>query len=110
MNTVEKHELPDLRDTQSDDLSSYKPELSLEQCYAMARRMSASLLLHKSANPDSANLEQAEDFACGIVLNLASEIRNLSNYEAHQARCPCDDCSAARSDEHHDRKRDGITS
>jgi hypothetical protein len=48
------------------------------------------------------------------LVGSASELEDASdalmkeiNYEAHPAKHPCDECAAARSDEHHDRKRDG---
>ena len=48
------------------------------------------------------------------LVGSASELEDASdalmkkiNYEAYPAKLPCDECAAARSDEHQDRKRDG---
>lgn len=84
------------------------PVLSLEQCLDIAKALSASLAAHKRQLPNSANIDEAASFASDIALNLAAEILNQNSYEAHPARCPCDECAAARSDEHYDRKRDGM--
>lgn len=82
--------------------------LSLEQCRTVALSLHSALAVHKRLNADSANIDEAEDFARGIVLNLDGEIANRNSFEACPIRCPCDSCAAARSDEHYDRKRDGM--
>jgi hypothetical protein len=84
--------------------------LSLEQCLTVAKSLASALLHHKHMNRDSANIEEAEDMACGIVLNLAGEIRNLNSYKAHTGRCPCDSCAARAAMNSHDRKLDGMAS
>jgi len=47
---------------------------TLDLCLVVAKSLAAALLHHKRSNPDSANIEQAEDAACTIVLNLFAEI------------------------------------
>lgn len=84
------------------------PALSLEQCLDLAKALNSSLSAHKRQNPDSANIDESAGFAKDIALNLAAEILNRNSYEAHPAKCPCDECAAARSCEHYDRKRDGM--
>lgn len=85
-----------------------EPELNLEQCRDIAIALRHSLIAHKRISPDSANIDEAEDFAKGIVMNLNGEIAAQENFEAHPGKCPCDSCVADRSDDHYDRKRDGV--
>lgn len=64
-----------------------KPQpTTLEDALVLAKSLAAMLLELKHANPDSANLEEAEDMACSIVIDLSGEIRNCDS--ANKADLP----------------------
>lgn len=62
-------------------------------------------LSHEFSGMKEANLREAAGFA----IDASKDIRGAIEIEDAQCNCyKCDDCQAARSDEHHDRKQDGL--
>ncbi len=82
---------------------------SLEQCGKVAIHLSARLfsLEKQHSGMQAANLNEAAQFAADAALDIHGA---LQAEEASPCRCGrCDDCVAARSDEHHDRRQDALT-
>jgi hypothetical protein len=74
-----------------------------------ANRLDRELTELAKTDPHDANIEEAQDFAQGIITNITGYKKRLHQpYIPHEPHCKCDSCLAARSDEHFDRKRDGI--
>lgn len=81
----------------------------IEAAIATANRLDQLLLEIAKTDPHNANIEEAQEFAEGIFLNIAGYRKELNApYMPCDCGGKCDACVAARSDEHHDRKRDGI--
>lgn len=60
----------------------------------------------QTAGAASSNFNESGHLAADIVRNLQA---NISAEAERPCTCGrCDECVAARSDEHHDRKRDGL--
>lgn len=59
--------------------------------------------------PDNrGNLEESLEYAGYILLNMQGHLHDVQQGKEEFCHCgKCDDCVAARSDEHYDRKRDG---
>lgn len=92
---------------------AHKPtrEDMIDAAIATANRLDLMLLEIAKGDPHNANIEEAQDFAQGILLNVAG-YRKQINAPFIPCDCggKCDACVAARSDEHHDRNRDGAKS
>ncbi len=81
---------------------------SLEQCGKVAIHLSARLfaLEKQHSGMQAANLNEAAHFIADAQLNISG---TLQAEDAPPCRCGrCDDCAAARSDEHRDRRQDAL--
>lgn len=83
------------------------------QCGKVAAHLSARLFALEKMYDDmqAANLNEAAQFVADAVLDIAA-VSDLDGVSTAKREPPCacghcDDCVAARADEHHDRKRDG---
>lgn len=89
---------------------AHKPtrEDMIDAAIATANRLDLMLLEIAKEDPHNANIEEAQDFAEGILLNVAGYRKQLNTpYVSCGCGGKCDACVAARSDEYYDRKRDG---
>ncbi len=80
---------------------------NLEQCGKVAVHLSARLfrLEKQHSGMQAASLNEAAHFAADAATDIEGALRAE---EAAPCSCGlCDSCAAARSDEHHDRRRDG---
>jgi hypothetical protein len=97
----------------SDALLNPKPRKMTAEELIQAVLVSASRLdreLAELAATDTfdANIEESQYFVQGIITNIMGYKKRLNEpYVPHEPHCGCDECVAARSDEHFDRKRDG---
>ncbi|HKB59804.1 MAG TPA: hypothetical protein VKC56_07115 [Gallionellaceae bacterium] len=88
---------------------------NVSQCGKVAAQLSVRLfaLEKMHAGMKAANLNEAAQFMADAVLNIAAVAgMNGARDVEDEAPCTCgrcDDCVAARSDEHHDRKRDATS-
>ena len=87
------------------------PRNQLAQCIESALQLKNKIMSVRDQYPDRrANLEESERFLKDALNNLIGQLRDVdAGYEfldVHHPHCQCDDCAAARSDEHHDRKRE----
>ena len=80
---------------------------NLEQCGKVAVHLSARLfrLEKQHSGMQAANLNEAAHFAADAATDIEGALR--ADDEAPCSCGLCDSCAAARSDEHHDRARDG---
>lgn len=81
---------------------------NISQCGKVAAHLSARLfaLEKMHGGMKAANLGEAAQFVADAVLDIGAAAG-----AADEAACACgrcDDCAAATSDRHHDRKRDGL--
>lgn len=81
---------------------------SLEQCGKVAAHLSARLfaLEKRHGGMKAANLNEAAHFVADAVLDIDGAMRAEDEAPCRCGRC--DGCAAARSDEHYDRRRDGL--
>jgi hypothetical protein len=86
---------------------------NVSQCGKVAAHLSARLfaLEKMHAGMKAANLNEAAQFVADAVLDIAA-VADMNGARDAEDAAPCtcgrcDDCAAARSDQHHDRKRDG---
>jgi len=85
----------------------YIEAASLDQCRKVALHLSARLfsLEKRYSGMKASNLNEAAHFAADVATDIAGAMQ-----AADEAPCTCgdcDSCTAARADEHHDRRRDG---
>lgn len=95
-------------------LRKLTPQQEVEQTLHTARLLQGKIADLRDQFPDNrGNLEESERFISDMVLNLEGHLRDIKegkeSFVSHEPDCGCDDCAAARSDEHYDRKRDGMT-
>lgn len=94
------------------------PEEEFDICLALARNLQNKVLAlrngfkgNRSADHLKDDLQSAENFIGGAVRKLqaaADEFADGAPDAEESCHCyVCDNCDAARSDEHYDRKRDG---
>ncbi len=81
---------------------------NISQCGTVAAHLSVRLfaLEKMHGGMKAANLNEAAQFVADAVLDIGGALD-----AADEAACccgRCDECVAARSDAHHDRKRDGL--
>ncbi len=81
---------------------------SLEQCGKAAIHLSARLftLEKQHSGMKAANLNEAAHFIADAQLNISGALKAEDEPPCRCGRC--DDCAAARSDEHHDRRQDAL--
>ncbi len=81
---------------------------NISQCGKVAAHLSVRLfaLEKMHGGMKAANLNEAAQFVADAVLDIEGALR--AEDEAPCACGRCDDCGAARSDEHYDRRRDGM--
>ncbi len=81
---------------------------SLEQCGKVAIHLSARLfaLEKQHGGMRAANLNEAAHFVADAVLDIDGAMKSEDDVPCSCGRC--DSCTAARSDEHYDRRRDGL--
>ncbi len=81
---------------------------SLEQCGKVAIHLSARLfaLEKQHSGMKAANLNEAAHFIADAQLNISGALKAEDEPPCRCGRC--DDCAAARSDEHHDRRQDAL--
>ena len=80
----------------------------IEAAIETATKLDLLLLGIAKTDPHNANIEEAQDMAQGILLNVAGYRKELNaSYVPCDCGGKCDACVAARSGEYFDRKRDG---
>jgi len=80
---------------------------NLLQCGKVARQLAARLsaLEQRHDGMTAASLEEAAQFAADAALDIEGALESAGEAAGSCGGCDC--CVAARSDEHHDRRRDG---
>ena len=88
------------------EMMGFVERASLGHCAQLARSLSNRLhTLEKShAGMQAANIEEAAQFASDAALNIESVPGIAAEIPCACGRC--DDCTAARADEHYTRRRD----
>lgn len=109
----EMHQLQETPQPQETPLAAamrFISRANVSQCGKVAAHLSARLLAleKRHGGMQAANLNEAAQFVADAMLNISAVIDMNGTGDATPCRCGgCDDCVAARSDEHHDRSRDG---
>lgn len=98
----------ELHETPMQSVMRFIEGASLEQCGKVAVHLSARLfaLEKQHSGMKAANLNEAAHLTADAALDIGGALQAGNEPPCRCGRC--DDCAAARSDAHHDRRRDAL--